>query len=159
MYGREEPPQQKELQIERAPEVQSCPRDLLSTDQSISKLPFGGATHCCKEAVGIMSRDHTKLGMVHDPKSQGRKCTRASGRVLEGYCLSNLGQISPRLGSVGKESACNIEDPGWISGLGRFPREENGNPLQSFCLENSMDRGVWRATVHVVAKSYTQLND
>ena len=106
----------------------------------------------CKEAVGIMSRDHTKLEMVHNPKSQGRKCTRASGRVLEGYCLPNLGQISPRLGSVGKESACNVEDPGWISGLGRFPREENGNPLQSFCLEDSMDRGAWRATVHAVAR-------
>ena len=159
MHGREEPPQQKELQKERAPEVLSCPRDLLSTDQSISKLPFGWATHCCQEAVGIISRDHTKLGIVHDPKSQGREYTRASGRVLEGYCLTNLGQISPRLGSVGKESACNVEDPGWISGLGRFPREENGNPLQSFCLENSMDRGTWQATVHAVAKSCTQLSE
>ena len=44
-------------------------------------------------------------------------------------------------GSDGKESACNAGDPGLISGLGRFPGEGNGNPLQYSCLENSMDRG------------------
>ena len=37
--------------------------------------------------------------------------------------------------------------------------EENGNPLQYSCLENPMDRGAWRATVHGVAKSWTQLSD
>ena len=57
--------------------------------------------------------------------------------------------------SVGKESACSAGDPGSISGLGRFPGEGNGNPLQYFCLENSKDRGAWRATVHGVAKSRT----
>ena len=56
-------------------------------------------------------------------------------------------------GSDGKESACNSGDPGLIPGLGRSPGEGNGNPLQYSCLENSMDRGTWRATVHGVAKS------
>ena len=46
-------------------------------------------------------------------------------------------------GSDGKESACNAGDPGSISGLGRSPGEENGNPLQYSCLENSMDREAW----------------
>ena len=36
--------------------------------------------------------------------------------------------------SVGKESACNAEDPGSIPGLGRFPGEGNDNPLQYYCL-------------------------
>ena len=36
----------------------------------------------------------------------------------------------------GKESACNVGDPGSISGSGRSPGEGNGNPLQSSCLEN-----------------------
>ena len=36
-------------------------------------------------------------------------------------------------------------------------REGNGNPLQYSCLENPMDRGAWRATVHGVAKSQTRL--
>ena len=58
-----------------------------------------------------------------------------------------------------KESACNVGDLGSIPGLGRSPGEGNGNPLQYSCLENSMDRGAWRATVHGVSKSETQLSD
>ena len=54
--------------------------------------------------------------------------------------------------SVGKESACNAGDLGSIPGLGRSPGEGNGNPLQYSCLENPMDRGAWRATVHGVAR-------
>ena len=58
-------------------------------------------------------------------------------------------------GSDGKESASNAGDLGLISGLGRFPGEGNGNPLQYSCLENSMDRGAWQAIGHSVAKSWT----
>ena len=54
--------------------------------------------------------------------------------------------------SEGKVSACNAGDPGSIPGLGRSPGEGNGNPLQYSCLENSMDRGVWQATVPGVAR-------
>ena len=52
-----------------------------------------------------------------------------------------------------KKSARNAGDTGLIPGLGRNPGGGNGNPLQNSCLENSMDRGAWRATVHVVTKS------
>ena len=45
-----------------------------------------------------------------------------------------------------------------LPGSGRFPGEGNGNPLQYSCLENSMDRGAWWATVHGVANSWTQLS-
>ena len=62
-------------------------------------------------------------------------------------------------GSDGKESACNEGDPGSIPGLGRSPGEGNGYPLQYSCLENSMDRGAWWATVHGVTKSQTRLSD
>ena len=55
-------------------------------------------------------------------------------------------------GSDGKESACNAEHLSLIHGLGRSPGEGNGNPLQYPCLENSMDRGAWWATVHGVAE-------
>ena len=54
--------------------------------------------------------------------------------------------------SVGKESVGNAGDSGLISGSGRSPGEGNGNPLQYSCLENSMDRGDWQATVHGVAR-------
>ena len=56
-------------------------------------------------------------------------------------------------GSNGKESACNVGDPGSISGLERSPGEGNVNPLQYSCLENSMDRGAWWLTVHGVSVS------
>ena len=62
-------------------------------------------------------------------------------------------------GSDGKVSAYNAEDLGSIPGLGRSPGERNGNPLQYSCLENSMDKGVWRAIVNGDEKSRTQLND
>ena len=55
--------------------------------------------------------------------------------------------------SDGKESACNAGDPGSIPGLGRSPGEGNSNLLQDSCLENPMDRGAWRATVHRISKS------
>ena len=55
----------------------------------------------------------------------------------------------------GKEPACNAGDLNSIPGLGRAPGEVNGNALQDSCLENSMDRGVWQATVHRVTKSWT----
>ena len=58
--------------------------------------------------------------------------------------------------SDGKESGCNLGDPGMILGLGRFPGKGNGYPLQFSCLENSMDKGAPRATVHGVTKSQTQ---
>ena len=62
-------------------------------------------------------------------------------------------------GSDGKESVCNVEDPGSIPGSGRSSGEGNGYPFQCFCLENSTDRGTWWATVHGVANSQTQLSD
>ena len=56
--------------------------------------------------------------------------------------------------SAGKESACNMGDPGSIPGLGRSPGEGNGYPLQYPGLENSMN-----CVVHGVAKSRTRLSD
>ena len=58
----------------------------------------------------------------------------------------------------GKEYACQCKRPrdvDLIPRSERSPGEENGNPPQYSCLENSMYRGAWRATVHGVAKSQT----
>ena len=54
-------------------------------------------------------------------------------------------------GSVVKNPPAKVGDVGSIPGLGRTPKEGNGNPPQQSCLENPMDRGTWRATVHDVA--------
>ena len=51
-------------------------------------------------------------------------------------------------GSDSKESAGNAGDLGSFPGSGRHPGEGNGNPLQYSCLDNSIDRGAWMATVH-----------
>ena len=58
----------------------------------------------------------------------------------------------------GKEPICKAGDMGLIPGLGRSSEEGNGSPLQYSCLENPMDRA-WRATVHGVTKSQTQLSN
>ena len=62
-------------------------------------------------------------------------------------------------GSDVKASACNAGDLGLIPGLGRYPGEGNGNPLQYSCLENPMDRGAWCTIVHGVTKSRIRLSD
>ena len=61
-------------------------------------------------------------------------------------------------GSDGKEATCNAGDLASIPGSGRSPGDGNGNPLWYSCLENPVDRGAWRATVHGVVKSQTRLS-
>ena len=56
-------------------------------------------------------------------------------------------------------NAGDIRGAGSISGLGRSPGGENGNPLQYSYLGNHMDRGVWRAIVHRIIKSQHDKGD
>ena len=55
-------------------------------------------------------------------------------------------------------NAGDKRDAGSIPGSGRSPGGGNSNPLQYYCLENPMDRGAWRATVHGNVKSQTGLS-
>ena len=60
----------------------------------------------------------------------------------------------------GKESTCNpgaTGGAGSIPGLGRYPGRICSKPLQSFCIDNHMDRGAWWATLHRVTKRWTKL--
>ena len=57
-----------------------------------------------------------------------------------------------RVDQLMKNPPCNAENPTSIPGLGRSPGEGNGNPLQDYCLEKSMDTGAWRATVQAVTR-------
>ena len=68
---------------------------------------------------------------------------------------SNILLISPSYPYIGlplrlngKEITCQAVDMSLISGLGRSPGKEIGNPLQYSCLKNPMDRGAWWATAH-----------
>ena len=56
-------------------------------------------------------------------------------------------------GSDGKEFTCNAGELGTIPGLGKSPGEGNSYPLQYSGLENFVEREIWQATVHGVAKS------
>ena len=56
------------------------------------------------------------------------------------------------VGSVVNNPPASAGYTGSTPGLQRFPGEGNGNPLQYSCLGNPMDRGVWPATIHGVAK-------
>ena len=61
-------------------------------------------------------------------------------------------------GSVVKNPLANSGDTGSISGSGRSPGEGIHNPLQYSCLRNPMNRGVWRAVIHGVAKESARLS-
>ena len=79
-------------------------------------------------------------------------------------CVSSMNldlercSTSPTLGSQTVKNLPAVQET-WVWSLDRedSPGEENGNPLQYSCVENSMDRGAWRAAVHGVAKSQTRL--
>ena len=73
-------------------------------------------------------------------------------------CIQNIGafQVVLVVKSLPADAG-DIRDGSSIPGLGRSPGEGHGNPLQYSCLENPMDRGVWRAIVHRVTKSRTWL--
>ena len=98
--------------------------------------------------------------------SQPRNWTRVSPHCRQRlYGLSHQGSESPQANNQTlpwwlsrKESAHNSRDPGSVPGLGGSPGEGNGNPLQYSYLENSMDRGIWRVTVHGATKSWTRLS-
>ena len=68
-----------------------------------------------------------------------------------------MGFLSGAMVKNPSASAGDIRETGSIPGLGRSPGEGNGYPLWYSCLENPMDRGPWRATVHGVTKSQTRL--
>ena len=71
---------------------------------------------------------------------------------MENYLAVKTNEQDFPGGSVVKNLPANAGDVGLISGLGRSPGEGNSNPLQYSCLENSMDREAWWATVHGVTK-------
>ena len=71
---------------------------------------------------------------------------------------SSWGRMKHLVAQKGKGSACSAGDRGSAPGSGRPPGKGNGNPRQYSGLENPMDRGAWRATVHGVSKRRTRLS-
>ena len=79
------------------------------------------------------------------------------GKEVKRSALHCTGQASQMVLVVKNlpANAGDIRDVSSIPGLGRSPGGRRGNPLQYFCLQNTMNRGAWQATVHSVAKNRT----
>ena len=96
--------------------------------------------------------------MDYYPASKKRRKTLSYVTIwmnLEDIMISEIAFQVPLEVKNPPASEANARNMGSISGLGRFPGGEHGNPLQYSCLENSMHRGVWWAIVHGAAKSWT----
>ena len=77
---------------------------------------------------------------------------------LSGWTELNCAKGAPQGVLMVKNTPADAGDLGWIPGSGRSPGGGHGIPLHYYCLENSMDRGAWWATVHGVSKSHTGLS-
>ena len=104
--------------------------------------------------------------MLEDNRTISFKFWRKMISNVESFSAKLLAEITNTCSHSSKcgikESACNAgaaEDPGLIPESGRSPGGGLGNSLQYSCLENPMDWGAWRATVHGVTKSRTRLSD
>ena len=109
--------------------------------------------------INAIRKNKVGKGIREDWRSQGcQKVAKVSPvhTHIQRYLEQRLGFPG---GSDRKESACHAGVAGSVPGTGGFLGEGNGNPLQYPCLEYSMDRGAWRATVHETAKSLTRLSD
>ena len=105
---------------------------------------------------------------IYDSESTHLLCTRyklatvGDTRLLKIWSLLSTMKVPPLCSwasLVVKNPPANVGDLCSSLGWGDSPGERNGNPLQYSCLENPMDRGAWWATVHGVAKSWTQLSN
>ena len=129
---------------------------LAATDLGQQESSDNKNNHLTGHLAAILSHSFSTWTLTPFSFSSFLSCMELfpSWRTLHGSsCLGFPG------GSNCKESTCNAGDMGSIPGSGISPAEGNGYPLQYSCLENPMDRGAWRATVHGVAKSQTGLSD
>ena len=108
-------------------------------------------------AEGLCARRRAEAPMGVGPGEPDPQ--RQRGRIAAGRCRKTATDLNEAGGSYGKESASSAGDLRLILGSGKSPGVGNGYTLQYSCLENSMERGTWRATVHGVVKSWTQLSD
>ena len=112
--------------------------------------------------------ENSQKHLLHSTKTGDsiHRCLKAkssSFSVFEAVLLIELGQRRLEsegfpCGSDGKNPSANAGDVGLIPGSGRYPGEGNGNPFQYSCLENSMERGAWWATVIRVTVRHNQSN-
>ena len=109
-----------------------------------------------KSLLGKMKEESEKAGLkLNNQKTKIMASGPITSWQIDGETMETVTDFIwvPPCSSDGKKSTCNGGDPCLIPGWGRSPGKGNGNPLQYPCLENSMGRGAWGATVHGVAES------
>ena len=116
---------------------------------------------CVSDFVFCTSKNQSQIFIVFIIKQNMKLKTWSIGPFLSPPSSKMLASLNSQqsLRSTSQVAAHNVGDSGLIPGWGRSPGGGNGNPLQYSCLENFMDRGAQRCTVHRVAKSRTRLND
>ena len=121
----------------------------LFSEESFKQLDFNriGDLFCPVQPVLLISQSNWLITVCQDKRHD----------FLVHLCM--LPGFSGGLDGKEPASACKAGDSGSIPGSGRRTGEGEGYPLQYSCVENSMDRGAWRAPVHEVAKSWIQLSD
>ena len=136
--------------------------------QSMGSL---GVRHDWATSLSVFTFTHWRRKWQPTPvflpgESQGRESLvglLSLGLHRVGHDWSNLAAAAAAAAgdAVVKNLPANAEDSrkeGSVPGWRRFPGEGNGNPLQYSCLENFLEWGAWRTTVHGVTKSRTQLS-
>ena len=136
----------------------SCPR-VLAADPTIASEVAGVDPPCSTRYLCSLSFTIREKGW--EPTREYILLQRIWIPILQYFLLKYSIYCSGSFpdDSESEKSACNAGYPGLIPGLGRSPGEGNGYPFQYSCLENSIDRGAWWATVHGVTKNQTWLND
>ena len=138
------------------PGKELCNLPLLTTSQK-----YGRST---TKLAGIWQNQRPEgSGLLVSDRAQKSSKTPGNKRLLEASHPWVKGSLIAfpdfPSNSVVKNPPANAgytREAALIPGSGRSPEVWNGNPLQYSCLENSMDRGSWQATVHGVTKSWTQ---
>ena len=113
--------------------------------------PPTSVCHCLDESGFPVSEQHA----VSSGKAQWKTWKSEKNLTLSNL---NVTGVASQVALVVKHLPAHARDPGSTPGSGRSSGEENGYPLQYSCLENPMDSGAWRATVHGVTQSRTQLS-
>ena len=118
--------------------------------------------HSCGQELGLHCHSRPGHACTPDPPASSLgffiwsfDCWSSSCTFGEGF-LTRGGFPDSAVKKNLPDNAGEERDTGSIPGLGRSPGDRNGYPLQYSCLEHSMDRGAWRATVHGVTKTWTQ---
>ena len=120
-----------------------------------SESPDSGASPMAQTVKDLPTMKETWVPYLGQEDPPEKEMATHSSILPPYYVFKNQVVSASLMAQTVKNPSPNTRGPGSIPRSGRSPREGKGNPLQYSCLENSIDRGAWRAKVHGAAKSQT----